>query len=165
MLLNKEIINWKGTIFVNELYEYNPEVSLFPVTQVQAVTFNPEGKIVLYKHIDGYYGLPGGKVEEGEDFYSALTREIKEEVGANMLDCGIFAYVKSYKQDKPEKITFNLRYWAIVDAKTNCPVNDPAGKAIERIIVDSDKAKSLLNWGKNGETLINFALEQLKIRK
>lgn len=161
MLLNKETVNWKGKIFVNELYGYTPGLTLFPVTQVQAVTFNLEKKVVLYKHIDGYYGLPGGKVETGEDLRAALVREIKEEINANTIDCGVFAYVKSYQQAEPEKITFNLRYWAIVDAETDGSVNDPAGKAVERIVVDLDKAIALLNWGKNGELLIKLASDEL----
>lgn len=33
---------------------------------------------------DGYYGLPSGKVETGENFISAAIREIKEEVGVSL---------------------------------------------------------------------------------
>ena len=46
-----------------------------------------EGKLLLLKRADnkeidpGVYAGIGGKVEPGEDFYSALLREIKEETG------------------------------------------------------------------------------------
>ncbi len=68
-LLFKDNQDWKGTLFTNELYEYDENVKLLmPVTQVQAVCFIKSGEVVLYKYIDGWYGLPGGKVETGESF-------------------------------------------------------------------------------------------------
>jgi 8-oxo-dGTP diphosphatase len=45
------------------------------------------GKILLLKRLEtkkflpGYYDLPGGKVEEGEDPNTAILRELKEETG------------------------------------------------------------------------------------
>jgi len=46
-----------------------------------------EGKILLLKRLEtkrflpGYYDVPGGKVEEGEDPNLAVLRELKEETG------------------------------------------------------------------------------------
>lgn len=50
------------------------------------VIFRRNGKIafVLRQNtgwMDGYYGLPGGKVEAGESFLAAAIREAQEEVG------------------------------------------------------------------------------------
>ena len=159
-MLDKQLINWKGKIFVNELYSCTEGSSLFPLTQVQAVTFNPEGKIVLYKHRDGYYGLPGGKVQENENADEALIREIKEEINADVVNFSIFAFVKSYKKNDPKNPTYNLRYWAIVDANKDGFVTDPAGKALERIIVDVKDAPKILNWGKTGEILVKEAYKE-----
>ena len=46
--------------------------------------------------MDGYYGLPSGKVEHGEGFFAAAIREAKEEVGVTV---------------QPEYATFKLTYW------------------------------------------------------
>ena len=32
------------------------------------------------------FGLPGGKVDEGEDIYSAMVREVKEETNLNVIN-------------------------------------------------------------------------------
>lgn len=50
----------------------------------RAVLFDDNGRVVLL-HVArfGYYKLPGGGVEAGEDMALALARELKEEVGAS----------------------------------------------------------------------------------
>lgn len=159
-MLDKQVINWKGEVFINDLYKYGKGLILTPLTQVQAVTFNSEGKIVLYKHIDGYYGFPGGKIERGESPEETLVREIREEINAEVINFGIFAFVKSYKKTSPEKVTYNLRYWAIVNIDREEIINDPAGKALERIIVDAKNAPKILNWGKAGEILVKEAYKE-----
>lgn len=151
-----ERTEWDGEVFINELYETSVIPDVSPVTQVQAVCFTEDGEIVLYKHIDGWFGLPGGKVEPNEDFFEALKREIYEETACQLLNAEIIAFVKSWKEKSPEKVSYNLRYMAKVNA-LDVEVQDPAGKAIERVIVPMDKASSILNWGEKGEILINLA--------
>ncbi|QQS20141.1 NUDIX domain-containing protein [Candidatus Saccharibacteria bacterium] len=46
--------------------------------------------------MDGYYGLPSGKVEKKEGFLAAAVREAKEEVGVVV---------------KPENTKFKLAFW------------------------------------------------------
>ncbi|MBP9853071.1 MAG: 8-oxo-dGTP diphosphatase [Patescibacteria group bacterium] len=53
------------------------------------VLLERDGKVACVKRVntgwmDGYYGLPSGKVEKGEGFLAAAVREVKEEVGVNV---------------------------------------------------------------------------------
>ena len=48
------------------------------VTQ-KAVTFGPDGDVLLVQHPEGAWVLPGGRVNAGESAEAALVREIREE--------------------------------------------------------------------------------------
>ena len=58
----------------------------FPEPTVGALIVNKKGEILLVKSPKWFdkYTIPGGHVDLGEDFESALVREIKEEVGLNI---------------------------------------------------------------------------------
>lgn len=47
----------------------------------KAVVVSKDGRVLLMRKSSGLVDLPGGKVEEGEDLYLALEREILEETG------------------------------------------------------------------------------------
>jgi 8-oxo-dGTP pyrophosphatase MutT (NUDIX family) len=47
-------------------------------------------------YMDGYYGLPAGKVEKLEGFLAAAVREAKEEVGVDI---------------RPEDLEFRFMFW------------------------------------------------------
>lgn len=59
----------------------------------KAVLVTKDGKILLMRKSSGIVDLPGGKVEEGEDLYETLSREIKEETGLKVKD---FEFVTSW---------------------------------------------------------------------
>ncbi len=49
---------------------------------VRAVLIDSAGQVYLmYVGLHGYHKLPGGGIDQGEDNFQALTRELKEEVG------------------------------------------------------------------------------------
>ncbi len=58
----------------------------FPEPIVGGLIFNKKGELLLVKSPKWFnkYSIPGGHVEVGEDFGTALRREIKEEVGLDI---------------------------------------------------------------------------------
>ena len=59
-----------------------------PIIAVLAVIQNHQGDIlgVSRKYDRNDFGLPGGKVDQGEDIYSAMVREVMEETNLKVLD-------------------------------------------------------------------------------
>lgn len=59
---------------------------------MKAVIFNDDGKVLIVKESVAYsegtqinkYGLPGGRIEIGENHLDGLKREVREEVGLNV---------------------------------------------------------------------------------
>lgn len=53
---------------------------------VYAVIFNEDKSMILtVQNSDGAYFLPGGGIEENEDFHQCLTREVLEETGYSIV--------------------------------------------------------------------------------
>lgn len=69
-----------------------------------------DGKVAMVKRkntgwMDGYYGLPAGKVEYGEPFALGASREAKEEVGVDIeLDDLDFVHVAHRHGENDEEI-------------------------------------------------------------
>lgn len=57
----------------------------FHVT-IKGLSFDDQGRVLLVQEHDGVWDLPGGRLEHGEDFHTALAREIREEMG---IECKI----------------------------------------------------------------------------
>ncbi|MFP5501554.1 MAG: NUDIX domain-containing protein [Candidatus Sericytochromatia bacterium] len=59
-----------------------------PIVTVGALIADPEGRVLVVKtHKWGdRYGIPGGKIEEGETMEAAVHREIKEETGLDVFE-------------------------------------------------------------------------------
>lgn len=72
-----------------------------------------EGKIALM-HVSklGFYKLPGGGVENGEDAEQAFVREIKEEVGVN---CTITSYLGSIVEYREQFQLIQTNYVYVSD--------------------------------------------------
>lgn len=62
--------------------------------KVRAVVKNLNGQYALmFEERTGLYSFPGGSVEEGEDFLSALKREIMEETGCTCDELSELGYI------------------------------------------------------------------------
>ena len=159
-LLYKGKLNWKGINHELELYESDDISDLEFINQCQAIPFVDENNVVLFKHIDGYYSLPGGTVEEGESFEETLKREVMEESACEILESQLIGYVKDIELSSG-KVKFQLRYWAKVKPLDQ-PINDPSGKAIGREIVNINEANEKLGWGERGQVLLDLARRKHK---
>jgi len=58
------------------------EHQLFKITQ-NIILKNKEGKILVLKHNTGKWLLPGGKINQSENWLDGLKRELKEEIGSD----------------------------------------------------------------------------------
>lgn len=48
---------------------------------IKGLCTDDQGRILLVKEETGYWDLPGGRMEHGEDFHTTLARECREETG------------------------------------------------------------------------------------
>lgn len=48
---------------------------------IKGLFFDDSGRLLLIQEHDGVWDLPGGRLEHGEDFHTALKRECREEMG------------------------------------------------------------------------------------
>ncbi|MFM2424015.1 MAG: hypothetical protein RLZZ70_404 [Candidatus Parcubacteria bacterium] len=75
---------------------------------VRAIVFDADKKVALLKvSRDSYFKLPGGGVEEGEDFETALKRECLEEIGCEIMNVSPLGYTEEYwKEDTEKQISY-----------------------------------------------------------
>jgi 8-oxo-dGTP diphosphatase len=66
----------------------------------RSICFNKDNKIALL-HVSrhGYHKLPGGGIEEGEDIYEALRREMLEEAGVEIEITGEIGIIIEYRNE------------------------------------------------------------------
>jgi ADP-ribose pyrophosphatase YjhB (NUDIX family) len=71
-------------ILVMDEQNYAPDLGEIYRVAVRGIIFI-EGKLLMIENYFGEAKLPGGGIEEGEDDYSALVREVKEETGYDVI--------------------------------------------------------------------------------
>jgi len=87
----------------------------------RAVIQDSDGKVALmYVARDGYYKLPGGGVDEGEDMLEGLRRECQEEAGCNIEVVGEIGSTLEYWKEQNEKQT-SYCYFAKVSGDKGIP--------------------------------------------
>lgn len=65
----------------------------FPLVTVGALVLDPDGRVLVVRthKWGGRWGVPGGKIEEGETQEQALVRELAEETGLQVRDVRFLA--------------------------------------------------------------------------
>ena len=91
----------------------------------RAVVFDTDGRIaLLYVAKQGYYKLPGGGIEAGEDILAALERECREEIGCNIFVGESLGEVHEYRaQSLQHQISYC--FTAQVDGPVGLPAFTP----------------------------------------
>lgn len=99
------------------------------VEVVVGIIRNENKEILISKRqqdqfMPNYWELPGGKIKVGEDSFSALSRELYEEVGITVKDCSLIYKICHHYPDK----TVNLSIYNIEDS-----LGTPLGKEGQEI--------------------------------
>jgi ADP-ribose pyrophosphatase YjhB (NUDIX family) len=87
----------------------------------RAVLTNSDGAVaIMHASNSGYYKLPGGGIDDGEEVLAALDREILEEVGAKIKVTGEIGIVQEYRNDDQMAQTSYV-YAGTVDGELGTP--------------------------------------------
>lgn len=131
------------------------ETPRYPIPTVAALVRSPSGHFLIVKTTkwQGFWGVPGGKIDWGEATEAALLREFREEVGleltnprfALLLD-GVFdpqfhkpmhfLFINYFADCSSETITPNEEIaewaWVTLEEALEYPLNDITRRLIER---------------------------------
>lgn len=90
-------------------------------TAARAIIQDADGNVgLMYVARDGYYKIPGGGVDEGEDMMMALRRECQEEAGCDIEVLGEIGSTLEYWKEQNEKQT-SYCYFAKVSGEKGTP--------------------------------------------
>jgi 8-oxo-dGTP diphosphatase len=110
---------------------------------VAGALFDEQGRILIAqrppgKHMEGGWEFPGGKVEAGEQPLDGLKRELREEIGVEVLDAEpLIAYEHEYPH---RRVLLDL--W-LVSLYTGEP-SSLEGQPLQWVLVDELEAVGLL---------------------
>lgn len=123
---------------------------------VHAFCFTGDKLVIVYSATKGYWGPPGGGVEEGEAVEEAIVREVREETNMRVLRQQLIGTLQIFESDYPK---LQVRSVCIVE-----PIgpfvadSDPEGDVTEIRLIDPADIKQYFDWGEVGDHILARAL-------
>lgn len=94
--------------------------------------------LTVQMHDNGFYCLPGGHVELGEDTESAILREMGEELGYPVSITKLLAVVENFFNGKNNKEFHELGFYYMVE-----PLNMNEVRLEDYTIIENDKGSNI----------------------
>lgn len=112
-------------LFEVDLKDYEGCSKVFRRPSARAIIFNGDKLALVYADKEKYYKFPGGGIHDDEDKKQALIREVKEEVGLNVIPESIEEFgsvLRRQKSDRDDDTVFEQENYYYL-----CKVDDAAG--------------------------------------
>ena len=128
-------------------------------TQALGLCFTNGGDLVLVELNGGFWTLPGGTVEPGEELEATLAREVWEEACARVTEARYLASQHVSDPENPDGLTsyYQSRWWARVELEAW----DPCYETTARRLVGSEGLCREISWEETSvlERLLALALD------
>ncbi len=113
-------------LFVMDLKNYKPDGTVGKRPSVRGIIFK-DGKVAMMHSMKyNYYKLPGGGVEEGENYEETLIREVREESGLIVKKESVkeFGYVRRLEKGLWENIFIQENFYYLCDVEDTAVSQD-----------------------------------------
>lgn len=87
------------------------------VTRIAGIIIKDGKMLMLLGRGHKELWTPGGKIEPGESDQECLKRELKEEIGVNLLSCKFFKEYSNKSFYHPERMTIDRVYIAEIEGE------------------------------------------------
>ncbi len=143
-----EIWNYRGEQIESFWYTAHSYNGLKPITQVYAVCFTREGKVMVIS-ATSYNGwnVGGGKPESKETPLQTIRREMNEEASVDLAKARMIGYCKTRNLNKQGKWIYQLRYVALIDRIKPLKPDPDKGILRKRKFIRPEEFTHYITWG------------------
>jgi len=161
MEIKSTLTNRSGEVLDVVYYDINSELDLSDkkIQGVHAYCFYGDKLVLVYSESKGYWTPPGGGVEEGEDAWTAVRREVKEETNMKVLKQ---RFIGCQDIAESKGVVSHTRSVCIVEPYGPF-LSDPDGEVTKIELVDPKDYNKYFDWGEIGDHIMQRALE-LKVQ-